>query len=560
MATAFLNKIRSLILDIKSTATKRFLTSAVALGTSVVLLAGCAGATDTTETSSTSTGSESTDPISITVGTTDKVTTIDPAGSYDNGSFAVMNQIYPFLLNSTPGNADMVPDIAVSASFTSPTQYTVELKPGLTFANGNDLTSSDVKFSFDRQVTISDEAGPSWLLYNLDSIETPSDTTVVFNLLSENDQVFEAILSSPVAPIVDEEVFSATSLTTDDDIVAGMAFAGQYVISAYKFNELVQFTRYDDYAGVLGAALNDTVNLKFYADSSNLKLDIQEGNIDLATRSLSATDVADLATNDKVKVITGPGGEIRYIVFNFDIQPYGAKTAEADADKALAVRQAVAHLVDREALSTQVYKGTYLPLWSYVPPGLPGANESLKVRYGATPDAATAAKVLSDAGVSTPVTLNLQWNPDHYGPSSGDEYALIKSQLETTGLFTVNLQSTEWVTYAQERKDDVYPAHQLGWFPDYSDSENYLNPFFLDGGFLLNHYSNKAVDALLLEQIVTVDKDERVAMIEEIQNMVAEDLSTIPLLFGAQVAVAGASVEGVTLDASFKLRYGTITK
>jgi peptide/nickel transport system substrate-binding protein len=167
---------------------------------------------------------------------------------------------------------------------------------------------------------------------------------------------------------------------------------------------------------------------------------------------------------------------------------------------------------------------------------------------------------LSDAGVSTPVTLNLQWNPDHYGPSSGDEYALIKSQLETTGLFTVNLQSTEWVTYAQERKDDVYPAHQLGWFPDYSDSENYLNPFFLDGGFLLNHYSNKAVDALLLEQIVTVDKDERVAMIEEIQNMVAEDLSTIPLLFGAQVAVAGASVEGVTLDASFKLRYGTITK
>lgn len=545
-------------MDIKTTAAKRLLASSVALGTSVLLLAGCAATSETAAT--TTTDAATADPISITVGTTDKVTTIDPAGSYDNGSFAVMNQIYPFLLNSTQGNADMVPDIAVSAGFTAPTQYTVELKSGLKFANGHDLTSSDVKFSFDRQVLIADEAGPSWLLYNLDSVETPSDTTVVFNLKSENDQVFEAILSSPVAPIVDEEVFSADSLTSDDDIVAGMAFAGQYTISAYKFNELVQFTKYDGYMGVLGEAMNQTVNLKFYADSSNLKLDVQEGNIDLATRSLSATDVADLATNDKVKVVTGPGGEIRYIVFNFDIQPYGAKTAEADAAKALAVRQAAAYLIDREAISTQVYKGTYLPLWSYVPPGLPGATESLKDLYGATPDAASAAKVLADAGVSTPVTLNLQWNPDHYGPSSADEYALIKSQLESTGLFAVNLQSTEWVTYSQERKDDIYPAHQLGWFPDYSDSENYLNPFFLDGGFLMNHYSNKTVDEMLLQQIVTVDKAERVAMIEEIQNLVAQDLSTIPLLYGAQVAVAGSSVEGVVLDASFKLRYASITK
>ncbi len=540
---------------------QKLLVSVATLSATVLALSGCASSSSTdagSNSGSTSTGS--TEPITITVGTTDKVTTIDPAGSYDNGSFLVMNQIYPFLLNSTPGNADMVPDIAESAEFTSPTQYTVKLKSGLKFANGHDLTSSDVKFSFDRQVTIADEAGPSWLLYNLESVDAPDETTVVFNLLSENDQVFPAILSSPVAPIVDEEVFSADSLTSDDDIVAGMAFAGQYVISAYKFNELVQFTKYDGYQGVLGAAQNDTVNLKFYADSSNMKLDIQEGNIDLASRSLSATDIEDLSSNPNVKVITGPGGEIRYIVFNFDIQPYGAKTAQADAAKAKAVRQAAAYLVDREALSTQVYKGTYLPLWSYVPPGLPGANEAVKDRYGAAPDAAAAAKVLADAGVSTPVTLNLQWNPDHYGPSSGDEYALIKSQLESSGLFKVELQSTEWVTYAQERKEDVYPAHQLGWFPDYSDSENYLNPFFLEGGFLMNHYNNEEVNQLLRDQIVTLDKAERVAKIEQIQNLVAEDLSTLPLLFGAQVAVAGADVNGVTLDASFKLRFGTVVK
>ena len=541
---------------------KRNLLSGLALAAvGVLVLAGCSSTTSDTKSTAGSTQAAATaDPITITVGTTDKVTTIDPAGSYDNGSFAVMNQIYPFLLNSTPGNAEMVPDIAVSAAFTSGLEYTVVLKPGLKFANGNDLTASDVKFSFDRQVLISDEAGPSWLLYNLESTEVVDDVTVVFHLLTENDQVFPAILSSPVAPIVDEEVFSADSLTSDDDIVAGNAFAGQYVISAYRFNELVQFTKYDGYQGVLGVAENQTVNLKYYADSSNLKLDVQEGNIDLATRSLSATDIEDLEGNDKVQVIKGPGGEIRYIVFNFNIQPYGATTAEANAGKAKAVRQAVAYLVDREAISTQVYKGTYLPLWSFIPPGLPGSTEILKDLYGATPSKDKATKVLADAGVTEVVTLNLQWNPDHYGPSSVDEYALIKSQLESSGLFKVNLQSTEWVTYAQERKDDVYPAHQLGWFPDYSDSENYLNPFFLEGGFLINHYNNEEVNQLLRDQVVTVDFAERVAKIVKIQELVAADLSTLPLLFGAQVAVAGADVSGVTLDASFKLRFGTVVK
>src|SRR5690606_9192404 len=237
-------------------------------------------------------------------------------------------------------------------------------------------------------------------------------------------------------------------------------------------NELVQFKAYDGYQGVLGAPKTATVNLKYYADSSNLKLDVQEGNIDVATRSLSATDIADLQGNDNVVVHQGPGGEIRYVVFNFNTQPYGASTPEADANKALAVRQAFADLIDRDAIADQVYKGTYLPLYSYVPAGMTGANESLKGLYGdgdGGPDADKARATLEAAGVSIPVTLNLQYNPDHYGPSSGDEYALVKSQLEDGGLFSVNLQSTEWVTYAEERSQDAYPAYQLGWFPDYSD-------------------------------------------------------------------------------------------
>jgi len=536
-----------------STTTKRTLGILAGSAAFALVLAGCASGT----------AGEGGGATSLVVGTTDKVTFIDPAGSYDNGSFAVMNQVYPFLLNSLPGSSDVEPDIAESADYTTPTEYTVVLKAGLKFANGHDLTSSDVKFSFDRQLAIADENGPSVLLGNLDSIATPDDTTVVFTLKSGDDQVWPQILSSPAAPIVDEEVFSATAVTPDADIVAGNAFAGQYIIKKYDFNNLVSFESNPDYAGVLGAAATKTVQLKYYAESANLKLDVQEGNIDVAYRSLSATDVADLKTNDKVKVTVGPGGEIRYIVFNFDTQPYGAKTDDADPAKALAVRTAVADLVDREAIADQVYKGTYLPLYSYVPAGLTGATEVLKDLYGdgaGAPDADKAAAALEAAGVSTPVELNLQYNPDHYGESSGDEYALVKSQLEATGLFTVNLQSTEWVTYSVDRTSDAYPAYQLGWFPDYSDADNYLSPFFGKDNFLVNHYDNPEVATLIKEQAVETDAAARQATIEDIQAKVAADLSTVPLLQGSQIAVTGTTVSGATLDGSFKFRFGSLTK
>ncbi|MCU6481657.1 ABC transporter substrate-binding protein [Arthrobacter sp. A2-55] len=501
----------------------------------------------------------------IIVGTTDKVTFLDPAGSYDNGSFMVMNQIYPFLLNSAPGSADPKPDIAVSASFTSPTEYTVKLKPGLKWANGSALDSKDVKFSFDRMLKINDQNGPASLLGNLESVSAPDATTVVFKLKLGNDQTFPQVLTSPAAPIVDDTVFSPTKVTDDDTIIKGKSFAGQFTIDTYKKNELIAFKKNPDYQGLLGPAKSDAVTMKYYADSTNLKLDVQKGNIDVAWRSLTATDIDSLKADKNVRVDIGPGGEIRYIVFNFDTMPFGAKSATPDAAKALAVRQAMADSIDRAAIANQVYKGTYLPLYSYVPAGFTGAAEPLKADYGdgnGAPDVAKAKKTLADAGVTGPVTLDLQYNPDHYGSSSGDEYAAIKSQLEATGLFKVNLQSTEWVSYSKQRTADAYPLYQLGWFPDYSDADNYLTPFFSKDNFLKNHYSNDAIQKLISEQLVTNDKAKRTKLIEDIQAAEAKDLSTLPLLQGAQVAVSNAKVNGTkdTLDASFKFRLGVLSK
>ena len=199
-----------------------------------------------------------------------------------------------------------------------------------------------------------------------------------------------------------------------------------------------------------------------------------------------------------MQVVDGPGGEIRYIVVQLQHQPYGATTPEADPAKALAVRQAVADLVDRKAIAEQVYKGTYTPLYSFVPEGLTGATtplkDALRRRQRRTErrqgEAGAAGRRRDHAGRAEPAVQR----PTTTGRRRATSTPLIKDQLEAGGLFKVNLQSTEYVQYSKDRVADVYPAYQLGWFPDYSDADNYLTPFFSrKDNFLANHYDNPTV-------------------------------------------------------------------
>ena len=535
--------------------------AAVASAAALASLAGCGGVKD-------GAAGDAASANAITIGTTDKVTNLDPAGSYDNGSYAVQIQVFPFLYAQDYNTSELSPDIAADDGTWSAdgTEFTVKLKKGLKFANGHDLTSSDVKFSFDRIKKINDPNGPSSLLANIDAVEAPDDDTVMFKAAVKNDVTLKQVLSSPAGPIVDEESFNADKLTPADTIVKDKAFAGPYTMTSFKLNEAISYAKNTSYKG-LTPAKNDAVQVQFFADTSNLKMAVQQGQVDVAFRSLTPTDVEDFSKDSKLKVVKGPGGEERFIVFNMKIQPFGESQPDADPAKALAVRKAVANLIDREELATKVYKNTYTPMYSYIPDGLAGKVDTFKEQYGENgkPSVDKAKAELQKAGVSTPVDLKLQYNTDHYGSSSADEYAAIKNQLEQGGLFKVDLQSTEYTQYNKERvvtddSDGSYPVYQLGWFPDYSDPDNYLSPFFRDGNFVNNGYANKQINDLIVQQAGEQDTAKREDMLKQIQELETDDLSTIPLLQGAQVAVTGKDISGVVLDASFRFRYAGVTK
>ena len=175
---------------------------------------------------------------------------------------------------------------------------------------------------------------------------------------------------------------------------------------------------------------------------------------------------------------------------------------------------------------------------------------------------AAAKKTLADAGVNTPVPLEIWWTPTHYGPVSGDEYAEIKHQLDDSGLFNVTLKSTEWNQYSTAAFTDKYPQFELGWFPDYPDADDYTTPFFSKDSFLNDHYNNPQMDKLLAEQKATTDATKRGQAFDQIQKIAAEDVPTIPIWQGKQVAAVRDGVNGVqdTFDPSFIFRYWLISK
>ena len=511
----------------------------------------------------------------IRIGTTDKVINVDPAGSYDTGSFQLQMQVFPFLYfpdyTDVRGGTELRRYLASDdGSWNGAgTTFTVHLKSGLRWANGHILDSKDVKYSYDRIKKIADPRGPASLLVNISGIDAPNPTTVIFHSKIQHDVTLKKIIGgSPASPIVDDQAFPDDRILPSDKIIAADAFAGPYRLTEYSANQSVKYQRNAHFQG-FSPARNEAVEVRYYAAENSLQLALRNREIDLAYRTLSPTVVEALSKERDLKVIKGPGGEERHLAFNFRLQPFGEGQPDRDPVKARAVRQAVADLIDRRALATDVFKDTEQPLYSFMPTSVDGSVDTLKGAYGdgkGGPDESRARQRLRDAGITTPVKLKIQYNTDHYGSTSTDAYAALGSQLKVGGLFTVSLQQTSWSEYADQRRvtdssDGSYPLFQIGWGPDFVDPDNYLSPFYRsDISWVSNGYRNPRIDKLLKRQLSEQDQGKRIALIHEIQHIETQDLSTIPLVQKSQIVVARNTISHVVLNASTLFSFAPIVK
>ena len=162
--------------------------------------------------------------------------------------------VFQRLMTSAPGDDVLKPDAARDCVFIeSPTIYTCTLQKDLTFAGGDPLTSSDVKFSIERALRLDVPGSSTSLLSSLRRIDTPDDLTVRF-LLSRVDTQFGWALASPAASIVDEQVYDADEVRSPKDPAVG---SGPFVVTSDDdsgASRSIVFNRFPDYNGFTPAA------------------------------------------------------------------------------------------------------------------------------------------------------------------------------------------------------------------------------------------------------------------------------------------------------------------
>ncbi|MQY38907.1 putative D,D-dipeptide-binding periplasmic protein DdpA [Streptomyces sp. RB17] len=489
---------------------------------------------------------------SVVMGMSDDVLATDPASGYDPGSWLLFDNVFQSLLSFPKGQTEPQPELAKECTFTDSraTVYRCTLKNGLKFSNGDPLTSKDVKFSFDRTLKINDPAGPAVMFPMLGSIDTPDAKTVVFHLKS-SDATFPSKIASGAGSIVDHAQYDANGLRSDHKAVG----SGPYKLDSFDKDQAV-FSVNANYKGT-AEVKNSGVTLKFFhGDRAALKKALLDGNVDIAYRGLSASDIAGLDQQDGnkgVEVIEGSSAEVQHLVFNMN-DPVAGK---------LGVRKAMAYLVDRDALIQNVYQGTATPLYSIIPAGIVGHNTAFFDTYGARPSRAKAAAALRADGITGKVKLTLWSTPSRYGPATDEELKAIAGQLNASGLFDADVKSVAFDQYEKDIAAGKYGIYVKGWVPDYPDADNFTAPFFGKGNVLDNNYSNRTITGTLIPD--TAAQSDRAATDKDfgrLQTIVATELPVLPVWQAKQYAVVRDGVYGLEycLDASTVFRFWELSK
>ncbi|WP_030903611.1 ABC transporter substrate-binding protein [Streptomyces sp. NRRL F-5126] len=448
----------------------------------------------------------------IRVGTTDIVSSLDPAGAYDAGSWALFNNIYQSLLTFKPSSTVPTGDAAQRCGFEGSglVTYSCKLRSGITFSNGDKMTGHDVAFSINRVTHIHDGQGPWSLLSTMKSVEAHGQT-VTFHLKTP-DATFPSKLATGAGAIVDSKYYPADKLRPGDTAIG----SGPYLLKAYKKGVSATLVPNPKYKGSIGKT-GSPVDVEYFKTSEQLNTAWQKKKVDVTHRQMPPSVVAKVdASSSDMHVTETASAEIRNMVFNTRKgSPMGTK----------AVRQAVAAVIDRDKITAGVYDSTVEPLYSVIPQGITAHSTAFFDTYP-KPSKAKAKALLKSAGVHTPVHFSLAYSP---GGATAQETAEISRQLDATGLFKVKVVSKEWTAFQKGYAAGDYDAYTIGWLPDYPDPDDFVAPLVGADNTFQNGYDNKKIDGLITDTQKYSQRAQASGDFKTIEQTVADDVPLLPL-------------------------------
>lgn len=496
----------------------------------------------------------------ITIGTTQKARTLDPADNYElAGLMAIYNlgdSLYSYELGTTklkPQLATEMPKISQDGL-----TYTIPLRQGVTFHDGTPFNAEAMVFSLQR--FIKNGGKPSFLLADtVDKIEATGEYEITIKL-KKPFAAFTAILAFPGACAISPQAYAIGEGKFNPTQFVG---TGPYKLAEFS-SDSIRFDVFEKYWGE--KPKNKGIDLQIYASNpANLFNAFRTGAVNVAYQSLSPQQIKNLqteASNSKWQIIESPGTNVSYMTLNTKSEPLNKP----------AVRQAIAAMMDRELLNQRVLQGQGEPLYSLIPTAFDVYKPSFQEAYGEV-NLDKAKQLLTEAGYSAQNPAIVQiWHPSGSTTRSivaATLKALAEKELDGAIQFQPN--SVESASFFGNVSKGIYPSILSDWYPDFLDADNYIYPFLHcakgsdaqgcqeggaqnQGSFYYSDRMNKLID----QQREAQDPATRKAIFAEIQDILAQDVPYIPLWQSKDYAFSQNGIKGVIINPSQNFPFWTI--
>ena len=431
------------------------------------------------------------------------------------------------------------PWLATSWLQPDPLTWIFHLRPGVHFTDGHPLTSADVAWSIRSMTNGSIVTAKGGAFKAITAVETPDPLTVIVHT------------STPLPSLLfnlSDGLFGVVENGAGADEGLHPVGSGPFrFISQVQDKDVILERNPAYWAGAPSPTIR-RVRFEVVPDTITAALEMEKGSADVESNLLTMDmvhalgDHAARSRHPHLVIATGPGARVDYL--NFNVQ-----------DPALRdplVRQAIALAMDRPALIASLWRGHARLADTLLPPGhWAEAPAQELAQYPHDPGRAIA--LLNAAGLrpnrnGIRLHLTLKTSTDE---TSRLEAQALQAELRQVGI-DLALRWSDFGTFYSDITKGAFQMYLLRWIGSNEDPDifhyAYATEMFPPRGANRGRYSNPRVDALLRAANNTTNEAERRQDYIQIQQILAQDLPTIPLWYPDNVVVHSARLGHLRLD------------
>lgn len=458
----------------------------------------------------------------IVVSQGSKPKSLDPNMYNEIPALTVTEQIFNTLLR-VDENGNIVPELAESYEYVTPTELVIKLKQGVKFHNGDVLTSKDVVFSINRML---DKPASRIMIDAISKVEAIDEYTVKLTLSKPSSPLLFG-LAHPLTAILNEK----DTLAKNDVIATDPMGTGPYKFVEWGSGEKIELVAFDDYFE--GRPKIDALTYRAITENSSRLAALETGEIDIAY-NMDAIDSGAISQNENLQLISQPTTSTEYITFNTTKAPFDNKD----------FRKAVNYALNKQSMSDSIFMGKARPANSIINPNVFGHSDTVE---GYPYNVEKAKEYLAKSGVKdTSFTLFVNDSTTRLQLAQ-----IIQANLKEIGI-DMKIETLEWGAYLQRTAQGEHQAFLGGWVSGTSDADIVLFPLLHSsshgGAGNRAFYTNKEFDKIVDEARLVSSPEERKALFLKAQDILQEEAPLGILLYKNENIGLNKKVKGFKFD------------